>query len=307
MIENVDHVINILDIIGEPIQIHTTLTMLSYVFNLASSFTKHQMDNIFPNSKFKTIYWYGERYYCAAEVDAHINTSGTGSNPQPLTPTTCMRSGPPMYVKGSELFPLAHSCMKVAQARRAQLETQATEANLNSNTESGVSATDYWNAIANDGTMALSSPTRSPSPCKPAVMQSGPADSPHSVTSSASTGGGGVGASSRGRAIGKRNQEFYLPDGGVRLSHISTGCDAGEGQAWFGKYDKKSNTIIRTLDANTDTAIAVYETLAHFAQEHDHEVNQTDARDTPNVWKNQLFTFYNTVTCRWEPLSSLRE
>jgi len=282
--------------------------MLSYVFNLATSFTQNQIDKIFPNSKFKTIYWHGERYYCAAEVDAHIKTSGTGtgSNQQPLTPA-CMRTDPPMYVKGSDLFPLAHSCMKVAQARRAQAEAEAeaNETNLNSNTESSVSATDYWNATANDGTIALSSPTCSPSPCKPAAMQSGPADSPHSVTSSASTGGGG--GASRGRAIGKRNQEFYLPDGGVRLSHVSTGCDAGEADVWFGKYDKKSNTIIRTSDADTDTAIAVYETLAHFAQEHDHEVNQTDARDTPNVWKNQLFTFYNTVTCEWEPLSSLRE
>jgi len=285
--------------------------MLSYVFNLATSFTQNQIDKIFPNSKFKTIYWYGERYYRAAEVDAHINTSGTGSNQQPLTPAPCMRTEPPMYVKVSDLFPLAHSCMKVAQARREEAEAEA-ESNANAkpkssiidadeNMESGsVSATEYWNAIANDGTIALSSPICSPSPCKPA-------DSPHSVTSSASTGGGGGGGASRGRAIGKRNQEFYLPDGGVRLSHVSTGCDAGEADVWFGKYDKKSNTIVRTPDAYSDTAIAVYETLAHFAQEHDHEVNHTDARDTPNVWKNHLFTFYNTVTCEWEPLSSLRE
>ena len=264
------------------------------------------------NNLFRMIYWYGERYYCAADVDAHMNAFGTGTEtkPQPHAPTPCMRTGPPMYVKGSDLFPLAHSCMKVAQAKRTEAKAKAeakSTINLNDenmkNMESGsVSATEYWNAIAHD---ALSSPMQSPS--KSAVMHSEPADSPHSVTSSASTGGGGGGASSRGRAIGKRNQEFYLPDGGVRLSHVSTGCDVGEGQVWFGKYDKKSNTIIRTPDADTDTAIAVYETLAHFAQEHDHEVNQTDARDTPNVWKNHLFTFYNTVTCEWEPLSSLRE
>lgn len=268
------------------------------------------------NSKsFRMIYWYGERYYCAADVDAHMNASGTGTPPPATGP--CMRIGPPMYVKGSELFPLAHSCMKVAHAKRAQVEAEANakaeeKSTINLNDEnknimesSSVSATEYWNAIANDGTIALSSPMQSPS--KSVVMHSEPADSPHSVTSSASTGGGGGSASSRGRAIGKRNQEFYLPDGGVRLSHVSTGCDVGDGQAWFGKYDKKSNTIIRTPDADTDTVIAVYETLAHFAQEHDHEVNQTDARDTPNVWKNHLFTFYNTVTCKWEPLSNLRE
>ena len=288
--------------------------MLGHV--LSFGFTRTQMDKMFPNNKFKTIYWYGERYYCAAEVDAHINGydgAGTESNPPLHPPATvpCKRIDPsPMYVKGSELFSRAYSCSIAAK----EAKSNSSLMDANENMESGsVSATDYWNAIANDGTLALSSPTCSPLHCispipsKPDVTttHSEPADSPHSVTSSTSTGCGG---GSRGRAIGKRNQEFYLPDGGVRLSHVSTGCHGGECEAWFGRYDKKSNTIVRTPDADTDTAIAVYETLAHFAQEHDREVHHSDAvRDTPNVWKNQLFTFYNTVTCEWEPLSSLRE
>ena len=280
--------------------------MLGHV--LSSSFTRIQMNKMFPNNNFKTIYWYGERYYCAAEVDAHINVCGAGtkSNPPPHLPARIDPSC--MYVKSSELFSRAYSCSIAAK------ETKSTSSlmDANENMESGsVSATDYWNAIANDGTLALSSPACSPSHCispipsKPEVTtHSEPVDSPHSVTSSTSTGCGG----SRGRAIGKRNQEFYLPDGGVRLSHVSTGYHGGECEAWFGRYDKKSNTIVRTPDADTDTTIAVYETLAHFAQEHDREVHHSDTtRDTPNVWKNNLFTFYNTVTCEWEPLSSLRE
>ena len=250
-----------------------------------------------------------------------MNASGTGSKQQTLTPTPCTRTGPPMYVKGSDLFPLAHSCMKVAQAKRAQVEAEENakakaeekstinlpDENENIMESGSVSATEYWNAIANDGTIALSSPTCSPS--KSVVMHSEPADSPHSVTSSASTGGGGGGASSRGRAIGKRNQDFYLPEGGVRLSHVSIGHNDVLNE-WFGKYDKESNIIIRTPDAATDTAIAIYETLAHFAQEHDRLMQHSeykDNKDTPNVWKNHLFTFYNTVTCKWEPLSNLRE
>lgn len=230
---------------------------------LATSFTRDQKNKLFTMNQFKTIYWYGERYYCAAEVDAHMNSGGD----------------------------LNKSIM-----------------DENENMESGsVSATDYWRAIANEGTLALSSSTQLS--FKPMVARFEPADSPHSVTSSvtSSTSAGCGSASSRGRAIGKRNQEFYLPDGGVRLSHVSTGCDLGKDEAWFGRYDKQSNTIIRTLDADTDIAIAVYETLAHFAQEHDREVHHSDAKDTPNVWKNHLFTFFNTVTCDWEPLSNLRE
>ena len=284
--------------------------MIGHVFG----FTQNQTDKIFQKTKFKTIYWYGERYYCAAEVDAHINGSGDGteSNPPhpPATAATipCKRIDPlPMYINSSELFTQAYSCSKAD--KEATLNSSLIDAN--ENMESGsVSATEYWNAIANDGTAALSSPrcslspTSSPSLCKPAVTRYKPADSPHSVTSSTSAGCG-----SRGRAIGKRNQEFYLPDGGVRLSHISSGCDDSENDAWFGRYDKKTNTIGRTLDADTDIVIATYETLAHFAQEHDREVHHSDAdaRDTPNVWKNNLFTFYNTVTCKWEPLSNLRE
>ncbi len=279
--------------------------MLGHV--ISSSFTRIQMDKMFPNNNFKTIYWYGERYYCAAEVDAHINVCGAGtkSNPPPHLPARIDPS--PMYVKGSELFSRAYLCSIAAK----EAKSNSSLMDANENMESGsVSATDYWNAIATDGTLALSSPTCSlsptcaPSPCKPAVTRYKPADSPHSVTSSTSAGCG-----SRGRAIGKRNQEFYLPDGGVRLSHISSGCDDSENDAWFGRYDKKTNTIGRTLDADTDIVIATYETLAHFAQEHDREVHHSDAdaRDTPNVWKNNLFTFYNTVTCKWEPLSNLRE
>jgi len=250
-------------------------------------------------NKFKTIYWYGERYYCAEEVDAHLNATNSNSNSSKNVDTT---------VHVVEVAAISSTAS--ASPNHDILAAKASE---------------YWTATASEGTLALSasvsavsSPARSPS--KSTIARSEPADSPHSVTSGASTsGGGGAGVASRGRAIGKRNQEFYLPDGGVRLSHISiglgsgSGCDGGSEEnthEWFGRYDKQSNTIIRTSDSNTDTtdtAIATYETLAHFAQEHDREIHQSDYKDTPNVWKNHLFKFYNTVTCNWEPLSNLRE
>lgn len=247
-------------------------TMLKFALDFTTD-----IFNVGHKNKFRTIYWHGERYYCAAEVDAHMKAPATES-------AVCNSN----------------------QKKEKPLVMDEYE-----NIESGsVSATDYWNAIANDGTIALSS-SSSPahSPCKTVVTHSEPADSPRSVTSSASTGAGGGGASSRGRAIGKRNQEFYLPEGGVRLSHVSIGRNDTLNE-WFGKYDKESNTIIRTSDAYTDTEIAIYETLAHFAQEHDRSMQHSDYKDykdTPNVWKNHLFTFYNTVTCNWEPLSNLRE
>ena len=262
--------------------------MLKYALDFTASFNGDHHKN-----KFRTIYWYGEQYYCAAEVDAHMKANVTANVTANMKATTATES---------------------AVCNSKQKQENPFVMDEYENIESGsVSATDYWNAIATDGTIALLLSSPAQSPCNTDVTHSEPADSPRSVTISASTGGGGGGGggtSSRGRAIGKRNQEFYLPEGGVRLSHVSIGRNDSLNE-WFGKYDKESNTIIRTPDATTDTAIAIYETLAHFAQEHDRSMQQhseyKDYKDTPNVWKNHLFTFYNTVTCKWEHLSNLRE
>ena len=158
--------------------------------------------------------------------------------------------------------------------------------------------------------------------------------SPRSVTSS-SAGGGGLsgGACSGSRAIGKRNQQFYLPDGFVKLMHISVDSASASATAasthhskinpndasgehahahkWYGRYDKEKNTIMRTTadyELPESVDIMEYETLSHFAQEHDKECwgNDYIPSNTHNVWKNPYFLYFNTVTLEWEPLSKLR-
>ena len=140
--------------------------------------------------------------------------------------------------------------------------------------------------------------------------------SPNSVSSSASHHNSGPGS----RAIGKRNQQFYLPDGWVKLLHVSVDPggyaaastdDGAHSHKWYGRYDKDKNTITRTTteyDAPHSVDVAEYETLSHFAQEHDKECWGSDyiPSNTHNVWKNTNFLYFNTVTLKWEPLNKLR-
>ena len=149
------------------------------------------------------------------------------------------------------------------------------------------------------------------------------ADSPRSVISESESvrQRGGSAATPGSRSIGKRNQQFYLPDGCVKLMHVSVGLenDTGgitdvqndEGDKWYGRYEKDKNTIVRTsteYDLPASVDICEYETLAHFAQEHDKECwgNDYIPSNTHNVWKNSHYLFFNTVTLKWEPLSKLR-
>lgn len=136
-------------------------------------------------------------------------------------------------------------------------------------------------------------------------------DSPRSIISESSHthSHGGHGS----RSIGKRNQQFYLPDGCVKLIHVSADSSAAEeeGDRWYGRYDKEKNTIMRTTaeyDLPDSVDVCEYETLAHFAQEHDKEYwgNNYVPAYTHNVWKNPNYKYYNTVTLKWEPLSRLR-
>jgi len=147
-------------------------------------------------------------------------------------------------------------------------------------------------------------------------------DSPRSVISESESvrQRGGSAAAPGSRSIGKRNQQFYLPDGCVKLMHVSVGLenDIGgtdvqndEGDKWYGRYEKDKNTIVRTsteYDLPESVDICEYETLAHFAQEHDKECwgNDYIPSNTHNVWKNPHYLFFNTVTLKWEPLSKLR-
>jgi hypothetical protein len=125
----------------------------------------------------------------------------------------------------------------------------------------------------------------------------------------------------RGRAIGKRNQEIYLPDG-VKISHIAEKFDSDAHEMvqyeWIGWYDQSANMLVRTvrtMDSFGDGreghggVESTYETLKHFAQEHDRETYGESyvPEFTTNVWKNPMFKFYNTVKCVWEPLSCLRK
>jgi hypothetical protein len=258
---------------------------------------------------FRTIFWYGERFYSAYEVDIRIRNASRDLE------------------------------RAVSQLVDARSNVQMIR-NLYS------ASSDYWTAIANEATPALhlrcggnfaETPTDSTAASHPAMSLQDdpshiPADSPRSSCSSnnrscgrASGGGGGA----RGRTIGKRNQEFYIPHG-VLLSHtVHDGADHGDEGAelkvqreWFGRYDRLSNTIIRvTADVGADAEVGVdgdvaveYETLKHFAQEHDREMCQERHEglqeyrecNTPNVWTNPQFKFYNTVSLKWEPLSALR-
>ena len=148
-------------------------------------------------------------------------------------------------------------------------------------------------------------------------------DSPRSVISESESvrQRGGSAAAVGSRSIGKRNQQFYLPDGCVKLMHVSVGLenDIGgitdvqndEGDKWYGRYEKDKNTIVRTsteYELAESVDICEYETLAHFAQEHDKECWGDDyiPSNTHNVWKNPHYLFFNTVTLKWEPLSKLR-
>ncbi len=122
-------------------------------------------------------------------------------------------------------------------------------------------------------------------------------------------------ATTGSRCIGKRNQQFYLPDGYVKLMHVSvdpsTETDYESSNIWYGRYEKDKNIIVRTnieYDLPDSVDISEYETLAHFAQEHDKECwgSEYIPSNTHNVWKNPHYMFYNTVTLKWEPLSRLR-
>jgi hypothetical protein len=140
--------------------------------------------------------------------------------------------------------------------------------------------------------------------------------SPRSVISESSNRTAGQNPGSR--SIGKRNQQFYLPDGSVKLMHISvedrdrTDGEHDEGSdKWYGRYEKEKNTIMRTsteYDLPESVDICEYETLAHFAQEHDKQCwgNDYIPSNTHNVWKNPHYMYYNTVTLKWESLSRLR-
>ena len=136
------------------------------------------------------------------------------------------------------------------------------------------------------------------------MMQETAPDSPRSIGSSAGGSLHGGDGCTRGRTVGKRNQDMYLPDG-VKLSHVAGTEDTQS--VWIARFDKASNTIIREPD-NHLTSEKAYETLKHFAREHDYATygDKCSYIETVNVWKNQLFTFYDTVKCKWEPLSALR-
>jgi hypothetical protein len=159
---------------------------------------------------------------------------------------------------------------------------------------------------------------------EPETIKTTAVDSPRSVISESESvrQRGGSAAAPGSRSIGKRNQQFYLPDGCVKLMHVSVGLendtgDGGtdlqndEGDKWYGRYEKDKNTIVRTsteYDLPASIDICEYETLAHFAQEHDKECwgNDYVPSNTHNVWKNPHYLFFNTVTLKWEPLSKLR-
>lgn len=179
----------------------------------------------------------------------------------------------------------------------------------------------YWNAIALANSTAIVDNSVCPIPVcvEPATDIIAPEthliaaqDSPRSVVSSSSSlscDGSGVNKGVRGRAVGKHNQEIYLPDG-VKISHIAEKYDSDAREMvqyeWMGCYDRSANVIVASQPSQTQQL--TYETLKHFAQEHDRETyGENYTPDfTTNVWKNPMFKFYNTVARVWEPLSSLR-
>ncbi|NDG64422.1 MAG: hypothetical protein EBY29_13305, partial [Planctomycetes bacterium] len=222
-------------------------------------------------SKFHIIYWYGERFYSADQVDAELHR------------------------------------------RSQELKCAVSKSNT---------ASEYWTAVANASTIALqlcntvSNHRSELIPEEPELPEEN--SSPRSSCSSNAHSNNGC--SIRGRATGKRNQEFYIPHD-VLLSHTVVAdydCDNdgnNVSREWIGRYDKSSNTIIRFADKDDDTSPQMaYETLKHFAQEHDREIcnkrynglREYRECSTTNVWTNPLFKFYNTVTLNWEPLGTLR-
>jgi hypothetical protein len=235
--------------------------------------SSEQISELFPqrhpiHSDIKIIYHYGERYYSASAVDA-------------LLPQT-------------------------QQQQTQQKQTQQTQQKQTQQTQQ--KQTHESAATSETETEAIKTTT---------------ADSPRSVISESESvrQRGGSAAAPGSRSIGKRNQQFYLPDGCVKLMHISVGLenDIGgitdvqndDGDKWYGRYEKDKNTIVRTsteYELAESVDICEYETLAHFAQEHDKECwgdNYTPS-NTHNVWKNSHYLFFNTVTLKWEPLSKLR-
>ena len=248
------------------------------------------------SNNFKMIYWYGERYYCGTAVDAALRS---------------------------------------ADRENAELKMTLQECHANLQSITTPISSDYWNAIALANSNAIVGISGDILVCpvpvcvEPATdlastvvvsVSEARADSPRSVVSSSDTlsydggscDGGSVNKSVRGRAVGKRNQEIYLPDG-VKICHIAEKYDSDAREMiqyeWTGQYDQSANVIVALQPSQTQTQQMTYETLKHFAQEHDRETygeNYT-ADFTTNVWTNPLFRFYNTVACAWEPLSSLRD
>ena len=188
----------------------------------------------------------------------------------------------------------------------------------------------FYTASAVDALMSLqqtqqkqtdeSTTTAPTNTTEPEAIKTPAADSPRSVISDSESVRqlrGGSAAAPGSRSIGKRNQQFYLPDGCVKLMHVSVGLENDtdvqndDEDKWYGRYDKDKNTIVRTstdYEMPGSVDICEYETLAHFAQEHDKECwgdNYTPS-NTHNVWKNPHYLFFNTVTLKWEPLSKLR-
>lgn len=265
---------------------------------------------------FHTIFWYGERYYSAREVDDHIRTASRELDRSVSTLVDArsnIRNIRSLYEASSEYWTaIANDSTSALLSRGGSINTP--------NTDSALSAV-HADVHADDG------------------ATSNVVDSPRSGCSSNNRsygrgGGGGAG----GRAIGKRNQEFYIPHD-VLLSHTTVSTDADDAdhaddaddaddgtnnkctvsREWLGRYDRKSNIIIRLPDNDNDEVPSgqiEYETLKQFAQEHDREmwqmcqeqkgVQEYRECNTPNVWTNPHFKFYNTVSLKWEPLSVLR-
>lgn len=242
------------------------------------------------NTNFKTIYWYGERYYCGTDVDAEIRTADQYNLELNAKLQQChanMRTIRNVCI-GNRLLP--ESC-------------------------------DYFttSALANAGATDCPVPVCFEPASDIACVAAAPCPDSFSYDggscdgSGSNIGGCSGSGSSRGRAVGKRNQDIYLPDG-VKISHIAEKYDSDERKMiqsdWIARYDQASNMIVRVNDAESvETVETCYETLKHFAQEHDRETYGKNYTPdfTGNVWKNSLFRFYNTVSNAWEPLSSLRE
>jgi hypothetical protein len=248
------------------------------------------------------MYVYGTRVYCAAEVDAAIQQ---------------------LVDKNNDLIATLHD----VRVNMQDIQTMYASAS------EPISSSEYWNTVAMSATtsmaaMASMAASSIPEPiCEevastltttnPAVtlsvhenddaemLHEAAPDSPRSISSSAGSSLYGGDGCTRGRAVGKRNQDMYLPDG-VKLSHVA-GTEDGLRSEWIARFDKASNTIIREPD-NHLTSEKVYETLKQFAREHDYATygDKCSYIETVNVWKNQMFTFYDTVKCEWEPLSALR-